>query len=382
MRTASPTPRTFSGLLTPVALAAGVLLTVLAIPEPAPADAAASNTVRPGQSIQAAIDRAGAGGTIHVKPGTYREQLLITKDRVRIEADGAKLVAPSTLTPNACTGVAHVGPPDPAGPPADAGICIVGDVDFGPFDMFLTHRPVTTTRRSVTGVTVSGLDISGFAVAVVIAGGERTTIEETRVGGVDPYGILAVSSPKTMLRSNTITNPAGAIAGIAACVENSPGSSLSENTTSGFVVGLCISSSQISVRSNRVRGNHFGIYTDPGMRDIVIRDNTVTDNTRVDGFPLPTGIGIIVDGSSQVTIANNRITGNVGDNKDMGMGAGGIVVIDNAQFSKPATDITIRNNSIDGNGDGTTSADLWFDNAASNVVKGNKCKTSHPVGLC
>ena len=53
MRTASPTPRTLSGLLAPVALATGVLLTVLAIPEPAPADAAASTIVRPGQSIQA-----------------------------------------------------------------------------------------------------------------------------------------------------------------------------------------------------------------------------------------------------------------------------------------------------------------------------------------
>lgn len=70
----------------------------------------------------------------------------------------------------------------------------------------------------------------------------------------------------------------------------------------------------------------------------MIRDNTIADNTRVDGFPLPAGIGIIVDGSSQVSISNNRITGNVGDNREMGMGAGGIVVIDNAEFSKPATD--------------------------------------------
>ena len=112
---------------------------------------------------------------------------------------------------------------DPTGPPAEAGVCVIGDVTFGDFDPFLGHRPVTRVGHAVSGVTISGLSISGFGVGVAIAGGRDTLVERAGIDGVDPYGMIASGSPRTTYAGNTITNGPETIAGIGACMEGSPG---------------------------------------------------------------------------------------------------------------------------------------------------------------
>src|SRR5688500_12457765 len=54
----------------------------------AAAGAARTIVVRPGQSIQAAVDRADPGDTVLILPGHYRQSVLVAKDRLRIRGSG------------------------------------------------------------------------------------------------------------------------------------------------------------------------------------------------------------------------------------------------------------------------------------------------------
>lgn len=360
------------------ALVTGALLAPLAVPDTASATRR-TIVVTPGGSVQDAIDRAGPGTTVVVRRGVYAEHLLIRTDGLRLLGEGARLVPPADAAPNVCTGI--TGSEDA---PVHAAVCVAGDVDLGTFDPILGHRPVAVNRRPVTGVTVQGITVEGAANAVVIAGGDGARIEDVRVDGARDYGLLAAASPRTVYRENRVENGTGAIAGIGMCVEGSPGSVVERNAVTGFVVGVCVSSSTVTVRRNVVRRNHFGIYLDPGYGDIVVRQNLVTDNTRDDGVPMPSGIGIYVDASHDVRIEGNTVTGNVGDNlAGFGMGAGGVVVTDNPWLGVVAHDVVVTGNTMRDNGDGTTSADLWSTATGTGLAfDGNRCRTSSPAGLC
>ena len=63
---------------------------------------AKTHVVRPGHSIQHAINVASPGDTIVVKRGTYHEALLITKDGIRLIGNRAKLVPPATPPNSPC----------------------------------------------------------------------------------------------------------------------------------------------------------------------------------------------------------------------------------------------------------------------------------------
>src|SRR4051794_15247102 len=78
---------------------------------------AAQVIVRQGQSIQAAVDAASPGTTITVKQGRYPENVLITKNDIKIAGmPGATLVEPAKAVPTPCGNRLH-----------PVGFCVAGD---------------------------------------------------------------------------------------------------------------------------------------------------------------------------------------------------------------------------------------------------------------
>ena len=93
------------------------------------------------------------GDKVVVRAGVYTEQLVVTTDRVTLVGSGAILRPPPTAATNTCSGLS--GPIGTDGPPAQAGICVIGTgVTLAPFDR--EHRRFIAVERRVRGVTVSG----------------------------------------------------------------------------------------------------------------------------------------------------------------------------------------------------------------------------------
>ncbi len=68
--------------------------------KPAPEHAPRTITVRPGASIQAAVDQARPGDTIEVEPGTYRQSVLVDVDRITLRGlvkDGQRAILDGDL---------------------------------------------------------------------------------------------------------------------------------------------------------------------------------------------------------------------------------------------------------------------------------------------
>jgi nitrous oxidase accessory protein NosD len=352
--------------------------------------------VKEGESIQAALNAAKPGTTIKVARGIYREQLVVTKSGITLDASHAQLLAPDTFETNVCTGVTRFGPPNPFGqnPDANVGICVVGDMTFGEFNHFEGAKTGNTIRTTLTGVSVSGFTVSGFGTGILVAGAEGTKVEYNRVDGTDPYGILALDSPNTFEHENTVWHAEGEpggppnAAGVGVCAVQSPGMVWLENDISGFVFGICVASDHARVERNNVHDNHVGISVDRGRGHAVIVGNNVHHNTRVErafgeALPIVGGFGILIDGGHDVTILGNDVT----DNYTAPLGSpgnGGIVVADAAAVPPEewpggiagavAYNVRVEGNTAQGNVGPTPSADLVM--AASgtgNVAIGNDC---------
>src|SRR5918992_3373439 len=121
----SPRPLKEGGLLMrrTIVLLGTMALTVLVASGVALATAigsaqAANKVVGPGESIQKAVNAADPGDTIIVK-GVHREDVIITKNGIKLRGVGDATLKPPARADSPCSKA--VGP---------EGICILGDVDL------------------------------------------------------------------------------------------------------------------------------------------------------------------------------------------------------------------------------------------------------------
>lgn len=317
---------------------------------------AATIVVNPGQSIQAAIDAASPGDTIVVRPGIYRETLLIQKDRIKLQGSLA------TISP----------PPASTSPCGDVGVCVVGNIDFNTFDIF----------GYVHNVTVTGFTIQGFADFGIMAyAAINSTFTNDHASGNGEYGITAFASQSTTI-ANDVTDGSGE-AGIY--IGDSPDSraNVHDNFSQHNAFGVLYrNATGGSIQHNTITHNCAGIVVlgdAPGPAGTVsIQSNQVTSNSLAcdseDTGPV-SGVGIALVGASYAVVHGNNVQSNTPS--DFTFLQGGIVVV--SGFAGTPS----NHNTVSGNTALHNAPDLFWDGLGhGNVFTSNVCKTSTPGGLC
>ncbi len=289
-----------------------------------PTDGRWVQVVRPGQSIQSALDHAATGGWVLVQPGTYRETadatngLVITrsvnlvglsngKRKVVLESSGgqANAIAAVQGSHRSCfechTSLAPPFPRKPGVPPLPP-----------------------MTAPTIKGLRVEGITMKDFANNGLFARGvEDFAFVDVHSVGNRNYGIFPVSSRNGVIArcSATGANDTGI------WVETSTNVEVTDNLVEGNVNGFEISNSEdVLLARNEVRGNTVGIgaFFLPdifGVRGTAarytIRDNWVHDNNRPNSAregailsTVPPGTGILHLGVDDSLIAGNVVENN------------------------------------------------------------------------
>ena len=331
--------------------------------------------VGPGESIQAAIDRARPGEAVEVAPGVYHENLTVTTDGITLRGAGASPQG-TVLEP----------PAIPAGRVCDFegtnGICVTGE--FTP-----NSDEVGTPVRDVT---VSGFSVRGFPrFGILVNNAVDVTVSANETSSGGSYGVFGVFvSGIRLLDNSSHDNRQGGL-----YLSDSPhadavvtGNHAYRNrTVEGFGLFVRDASNGV-VRGNRFDGNCVGVAVvgSHGAHSTTgwsIRGNTVRDNSAAcpasEDVPTPlSGLGIALIGAGQVQVRENTVSGNrpTGDTAV----AGGIALVSAKSFGGPdPSGVTIRANQLDGN----APADLVYDGTGvDNRLVANDCGSSLPDGLC
>ena len=322
--------------------------------------------VHAGESIQAAVDAAGANAVIHIEPGTYTEGVWVRHPGVSIVGVGTEQ-GDQVIIQN------------PGG--------VRNGIDVRANDFAL----VNVTVRGFDGNGVFLVDIDGFLLSRVIA----------RDNGA--YGLFPVRSRNGVIEHSEASGhrDAGFYVGQAQNV------TMRQNLAHGNVVGIEASkSSGVKLLGNEARDNANGILVVllPGRQirvasDILVAGNTIHANNRANFADpgdivaaVPAGTGLLVVGADQVTVEDNTVT----DHDFIGIGVGSTLVLAAlaglppeafADIEPNADGVRVVGNRATGNGSASPfpflpPADLLWDGTGSgNCWSGNVAGTLVPVTL-
>ena len=328
-------------------------------------------------TIQSAVDAAGRGDIIKVCPGTYVEQVVISKpltlEGIKRNGKKAAVVQPSNVIQNTTDTLFG----DPVAvvilvmDTSDVTIrnIIIDGINNGigcnqpplgtdPFLDGIFYRFASGTIDSVVVRNMLSLDACAFAFAIDFESGEHLTVRNSTIHGYDRLGILALGPGNTLEATrNVITGlgPSSAIGqggirlarGVKGVIEenivtNHPtpcelcpfagiGGIGAFGTEDVRIVGNIVGTSHVGIlvgASNGVRVLENRVF-DSNVRDGVfvsgdnniVKDNTITNSNRA---------GVFVSG------ANNRIRDNTINEAAIGLlGSTGNKLSDNRFFNTP-----------------------------------------------
>jgi parallel beta-helix repeat protein len=282
--------------------------------------------VKPGQSIQAAIDRARSGTTIYVLSGVYREVadpvngLNITKSGIRLigqRGPGKRVVLENAG--NQRNGIVVV--------PPDRTDCMSCHVSVAP--PFELHpdvpRGMKMREPMMQGFEIRGITIRGFANNGLFTE-NLDGFQIVDVESVDNrnYGIFPTLSKDGLI---THSRAVGSDLDSGIWVETSENVVVTHNVVEGNVNGFEVSNSDdVLLAHNVARGNTVGmailllpdIFDDrPGAKRIDVRDNQIVDNNKPNTARpgsilsfVPSGLGVLYLGVDDSLVARNRIENN------------------------------------------------------------------------
>ena len=362
------------------ALVATGLSLALLVPV-ASASAASAINVRPGQSIQAAIDGAPAGGVIHLAPGTYRENLEITASSIDLVGDHAILVPPAVPTDTFCN-------PEITGFTGTTGICIHGGIDF-----------TTGEITPISGVSIEGITVRDFGGPGIVALG----VDGLGIAGVvtahngDMGMFINMVSSFSLRDSRSYDNR-----GDGVFLENlrdgsQPANTVVTGNTSYGNLGsgiMFINSLGGRIANNSLHGNCAGIQVlafagDYGSAsgDVSIRHNRVAANNRwcpADGSGAPDygGIGIALVGAQNTKVVQNHVRNNRAQIGSAIHGGGIVILTAAASDVSPGSPLPTGNSVWLNRLAGNAPYDIYGDGSgADNTISGNRCRTTN-LGGC
>jgi parallel beta-helix repeat protein len=401
---------------------------------------AQSSVVGPGESIQKAVNAADPGDTIVVR-GVHREDVIITKNGIKLRGDDAVIETPHrpkadspwsrAFGPEAicvCGGDLNIETGEITGGPRVSDVSVSGFTIRGLKDKDDLGIDVTEARNTTV---VGNRVIRNFGLGIGVAGSVNTTVAKNHVIGSpeSEHGIFVEFSSRTKIVNNVVRSnvfgidanksPNTTIAGNDSIgnsvdgigVDDSPGTKILSNVARrNEVVGIFLGTQRANAKvlGNDLSGSEFGIFVAGAHRgsfaaneahnncagvvfqadfagsvgNFEVKGNQVENNTRKcpaeQGREAFSGIGIGLFGARGMEVTGNHLSGNVPSGPTAV--SGGVVVGVDPLFggtTKPT------NNSVIGNHFGRNKPDIFWDESGSgNSFVGNLCNSSVPSRLC
>ncbi|MFF9766405.1 nitrous oxide reductase family maturation protein NosD [Streptomyces sp. NPDC014636] len=328
--------------------------------------------VRPGESIQKAVNAARPGDTVLLLAGTYRESVTVKTPGLTLRGMGRRTVV---QPPGKTKAAPHGKKGSVTCREAGNGICVIGG-----------------KNKAVPDVTVADLRVTGFPkTGVWSMGTDRLTVERVTADDNGQWGIAQEHSTRGVFRGDTARGNGDAGLFLANSVKaeqgarDTKGTLVTGNHLENNRIGLTVRRLRnLSVTYNHVKGNCAGVFVvgdenKPKTGALTVSHNLVERNNKycpkTARLPYLQGSGIVLTGTEKALVTWNAVTGHSGRSPL----SGGIVLF------KSFVGVTSERNRITGNYLGSNSpADLVNQEAtkSGNAFDGNSCRASKPAGLC